>query len=53
MSANFNTEDVYNVKINAMCMNSYRVGWGLKIKKRNGSSKIRLTGRRANLLFLP
>lgn len=47
------TQKMYNVKINAMCMSNYRVGWGLEIKKRNGSSQIRLTGRRANLLFLP
>ena len=47
------TQKMYNVKINAVCMNNYRVGWGLEIKKRNGSSKIRLTGRQVSLLFLP
>ena len=51
------TQKMYNVKINAMCMNNYRVeinsNCGLEIKKRNGSSKIRLTGRQVSLLFLP
>ena len=36
-----------------MGMNNYRVGWGLEIKKRNGSSKIKLTGRLVSPLFLP